>query len=58
MELLVLSKKKLMELFHKNKDIFSLLILNIARELARGVALFGDQKLLYTSMKSKKRELK
>ena len=53
MELLVLSKNKLMELFNENKDIFSLLILNIARELARGVALFGDQKLLYTSMKSK-----
>jgi CRP-like cAMP-binding protein len=58
MELLVLSKKKLMELFNENKDIFSLLILNIARELARGVALFGDQKLLYTSMKSKRSEEK
>ncbi|WP_319370719.1 cyclic nucleotide-binding domain-containing protein [uncultured Ilyobacter sp.] len=55
MELLVLSKQKLMELFHENKDVFSLLILNMARELARGVALFGDYKLLYTSIKNNKR---
>lgn len=58
MELLVLSKKKLMELFHEDKDVFSLLVLNMARELARGVALFGDQKLLYTSIKNKRREEK
>ena len=58
MDLLVLSKKKLMELFHENKDIFSLLILNMARELARGVALFGDHKHIYTSMEKKKIEKK
>jgi len=58
MELLVLSKKKLKELFHKNKEVFSLLILNMARELARGVALFGDNKHIYTSMEKKKIEKK
>ncbi len=53
MELLVLSKKKLMDLFHNNKEVFSLLILNMARELARGVALCGDQILLYASKKER-----
>ena len=34
-DFIVLSRKALMEIYSENKDIFSLLILNIARELAR-----------------------
>jgi len=34
-EVLVLSRKVLMDIYSNNKDLFSMLILNIARELAR-----------------------
>jgi CRP-like cAMP-binding protein len=34
-EFIVLSRKALMEIYSENKDVFSILILNIARELAR-----------------------
>lgn len=41
-ELLVISKKKLMQLFENDKEVFGILILNIARELARRVAIAGN----------------
>ena len=41
-ELLIISKKKLMELFNNEKEVFSILILNIARELARRLAIAGN----------------
>ena len=41
-ELLIITKKKLMELFQKDKEVFGVLILNIARELARRLAIAGN----------------
>jgi len=41
-ELLIISKKKLMQLFQKDKEVFGVLILNIARELARRLAIAGN----------------
>lgn len=45
--LVVLSRKILMELFEKDKGVFSLLILNIARELARRLHYTNDVLLQY-----------
>ena len=53
-ELLVLSKMKLLELFETNKEVFSLLILNIARELARRIAEMGDALRNYRTLETKK----
>lgn len=53
-ELLVLSKMKLLELFESDKEVFSLLILNIARELARRIAAMGDALRNYKDLEIKK----
>jgi CRP/FNR family cyclic AMP-dependent transcriptional regulator len=45
-ELFVLSRSKLMSVYEKDKDVFSMLILNIARELARRLYK-TDQVLLH-----------
>ncbi len=45
-EIFILSRKVLMEIYADNKDLFSLLILNIARELARRLSR-TDQTLLH-----------
>lgn len=55
-ELLVLSKMKLLELFESNKEVFSLLILNIARELARRIASMGDALRNYNELETKKED--
>lgn len=41
-QLLILSKKRLFDLFNTDKEAFSMLILNIARELARRIGDMGD----------------
>lgn len=55
-ELLVLSKMKLLELFENDKEVFSLLILNIARELARRIAAMGDALRNYKDLETKKED--
>ena len=52
--LLVLSRQILMELFEKDKAVFSLLILNIAREIARRLH-HTDEILLHYGKLEKKR---
>lgn len=47
-ELLVLSRKVLMEIYAKDKELFALLILNIARELARRLYQTDKVLLKYT----------
>ena len=42
LELLIISKEKLMNLFNVDKEIFGIFILNIARELSRRLAIVGD----------------
>jgi CRP-like cAMP-binding protein len=49
-ELLVLSKKALIELRHENVDLFALLMMNLARELARRLYI-TDQMLLSATAK-------
>jgi len=41
-ELLIISKKKLMQLFQDDSVVFGIFILNIARELARRLAMVGE----------------
>ena len=41
-ELLIISKRKLMQLFHDDSVVFGIFILNIARELARRLAMVGE----------------
>ena len=41
-ELLIISKRKLMQLFEDDSVVFGILILNIARELARRLAMVGE----------------
>lgn len=48
--LLVLSRQCLMELFEADKGLFSLLILNIARELARRLNRTDDMLLKYCKL--------
>lgn len=55
-ELLVLSKMKLLELFENDKEVFSLLILNIARELARRIAAMGEALRNYKDLETKKED--
>ena len=40
-ELLIISKRKLMQLFQDDSVVFGMFILNIARELARRLAMVG-----------------
>lgn len=47
-ELLVLSRKVLMDIYAKDKELFCLLILNIARELARRLYQTDQVLLKYT----------
>lgn len=47
-ELLVLSRKVLMDIYAKDKELFSMLILNIARELARRLYQTDKVLLKYT----------
>jgi len=55
-ELLVLSKMRLLELFENDKEVFSLLILNIARELARRIAAMGEALRNYKDLETKKED--
>ena len=48
-ELLVLSRELLMDIYSQDKELFSLLILNIARELARRLYQTDQALLKYTS---------
>ena len=41
-ELLIISKRKLMQLFEDDSVVFGIFILNIARELARRLAMVGE----------------
>ena len=41
-ELLIISKRKLMQLFDDDSVVFGIFILNIARELARRLAMVGE----------------
>jgi len=41
-ELLIISKRKLMQLFEDDSVVFGIFILNIARELARRLAMMGE----------------
>ena len=41
-ELLIISKRKLMQLFQDDSIVFGMFILNIARELARRLAMVGE----------------
>ena len=50
-ELLVLSRKVLMDIYAKDKELFSMLILNIARELARRLYQTDKVLLKYTHHK-------
>ena len=53
-QLLVLSRKDLMRVFDEDKELFSLLILNIARELARRLRRTDEILLHYTKRNSLK----
>ena len=50
-ELIVLSRKALMSIYDSDKDIFSILILNIAREVSRRLYASDDILLHYLSKK-------
>ena len=52
--LLVLSRKVLMELFERDKSLFSMLILNIARELARRLYHTNEILLHYGQIEKKR----
>jgi len=41
-ELLIISKRKLMQLFEDDSVVFGIFVLNIARELARRIAMVGE----------------
>ncbi|MBN1980028.1 MAG: cyclic nucleotide-binding domain-containing protein [Chitinivibrionales bacterium] len=54
--LLVISRTALLEIYNTNKDVFSLLILNIARELAR--RLYHSDQVLLCLEKRRQKEAK
>lgn len=57
-ELFVLTRKMLMEIYANNKELFSLLILNIARELARRLFRTDQTLLHYKDFYSHRNEIK
>lgn len=50
-ELLVLSKKDLLDFYNNDKELFSILILNIAREIARRLSITDNLLLHYIDNK-------